>query len=65
MRDLVQYIYLSMEELKSLAALIESKGRISVTRLAQEATSLLRIVPNSTNTAIARGDESVLDEILA
>lgn len=61
----MQYIYLSMEELQSLAALIKSEGRISITRLAQEATSLLKIVPSGIDSASRLGDESILDEILA
>lgn len=54
-----------MQELQSLAALIKSEGRISVTRLAQEATSLLKIVPSGNDSDSWLGDESVLDEILA
>lgn len=61
----VQYIYLSMQELQSLAALIKSEGRISISRLAQEATSLLNIVPPGIDSASGLGDDSVLDEILA
>lgn len=62
---MLQYIYLSMQELESLAALIKSEGRISVTRLAQEATSLLKIVPSGHYSASELEDESVLDDILA
>jgi hypothetical protein len=61
----VQYVYLSMQEMRSLADLIKAEGRISVTRLAQEATRLLQIVPCGQDSASRLGDESKLDEILA
>ena len=54
-----------MQELQSLAALIKSEGRISISRLAQEATSLLKIVPPGIDAASGLGDDSVVDDILA
>jgi hypothetical protein len=55
-----------MEELQALAKLVKSEGRISVTRLAQEATKLLNLQPASAHEhASNSSDANALDELLA
>lgn len=39
----VQYIYFSMDELKHLAQIIQSKGRISIAEVAREASAMLMV----------------------